>query len=175
MKSWMGIGVALSEVVFPMASILLGVYYNSPTFVVASLLIFIFLFTVAYAALWSEKTPIPFRFLPLYPFVHNVGIGLLLLTAPNLERLPLILTVASFVANYVIAMPLIVLAWRKVEEDKTAEFVWRFVFALSGLAVIAVALQQGLTIIAVIALVAITFAIPHIPPERERGNEVEGS
>jgi len=159
-----GMKLGFAEVVFPLVPLLVGVHFQSAAFVVAALLTFVFLHSVAYYVVGSDENYE--TFVPFSPLIVSVGVALFFSQIPNATMLQKVLVLVAFTANYLVTLPLAVKMLRKANNEFADIF--GILMSIAGLMVAAVLLREGMEAAAIVALVLTTFALPY-PPKREGG------
>jgi uncharacterized membrane protein HdeD (DUF308 family) len=162
--------IGFAEVLFPLVPLLVGVHFQSATFVVAVLLTLTFIYSVAYYVVGSDENYE--TFIPFSPLVGSVGVALFFSQIPNATLFQKVLVLVAFAANYLVTLPLAVKMLRKANNEFTADILG-ILMSIAGLIVAAVLLREGMEAAAILALIVTTFALPY-PPKREGGDESVG-
>jgi hypothetical protein len=157
--------LGFAEVVFPLVPLLVGVHFQSAAFVVAALLTFVFLYSIAYYVVGSDENYETFA--PLFPLVGAVGVALFFHQIANVTVLQNVLVLIVFAANYLVTLSLAVRMLRKANNEFAADILG-VLMSIAGLVVAAVLLWKRMEAAAILALVVTTFALPY-PPKREGG------
>jgi hypothetical protein len=149
-----------AEVVFPSVMLVVGVHFQSAAFVVAALLTFVFVYSVAYYLSGNDGNHETFA--PLFPLVGALGVALFFHRIANATALHMVLVLTAFVANYLVTFPLALRILRRAN-DEFATNILGILMSVAGLLVAAVLLWKELETAAIVALVATIFALPYQP------------
>ncbi len=149
-----------AEVVFPSVLLVVGVHFQSAAFVVAALLTFVSVYSVAYYLAGNDENYETFA--PLFPLVGALGVALFFHRIDNATMLQMVLVLIAFVANYLVTFPLASRILRRANDEFTTDILG-VLMSVAGLLVVAVLLWKALETAAIVALVATIFALPYPP------------
>ncbi|MDT7877601.1 MAG: hypothetical protein RQ862_03475 [Candidatus Caldarchaeales archaeon] len=160
----MQVATAFSEVAYPLIAVACGIYFKSPAFALASIIIFTLAHLGFYTA--TDEMPKSPSFVPVFPIVQVICLLLFfaLFCRSQLSSLQIWLGVIAFVANYVLLYPLGVKAAKTVNPYYSTEtkVVGDILMCLAGLAVAVTVLVKGFLVASIVLLLTASFTIPHL-------------
>jgi hypothetical protein len=161
------IATAFSELAYPLMAVACGIYFKSPAFALASIIIFTLAHLGFYIA--TDEMPKSSSFVPVFPLVQVTCLFLFfaLFCRSLLSPLQIWLGVIAFVVNYVLLYPLGVKAAKTVNPYYRTEtkVVGDMLMCLAGLAVAVTVLVKGFLVASIILLFTASFTIPHLQTE----------
>ena len=167
MSRAMQVAIAFSEIAYPLTAVACGIYFKSPAFALASIIIFTLAHLGFYTA--ADEMPKSPSFFPVFPLVQVICLLLFfaLFCRLLLSSLHIWLGVIAFVANYVLLYPLGVKAAKTVNPYYSTEtkVVGDILMCLAGLAVAVTVLAKGFLVASIVLLLTASFTIPHLQTE----------
>jgi hypothetical protein len=164
MSRAMQVAIAFSELAYPLTAVACGIYFKSPAFALASIIIFTLAHLGFYIA--TDEMPKSPSFVPVFPLVQVVCLFLFfaLFCRCLLSPLHIWLGVIAFVANYILLYPLGIKAAKTVNPYYSTEtkVVGDILMCLAGLAVAVTVLVKGFLVASIVLLLTASFAIPHL-------------
>jgi hypothetical protein len=164
MSRAMQVAIAFSELAYPLTAVACGIYFKSPAFALASIIIFTLAHLGFYIA--TDEMPKSPSFVPVFPLVQVVCLFLFfaLFCRCLLSPLHIWLGVIAFVANYILLYPLGIKAAKTVNPYYSTEtkVVGDILMCLAGLAVAVTVLVKGFLVPSIVLLLTASFAIPHL-------------
>jgi hypothetical protein len=164
--------VVFAEVIFPLVPLVVGIHLQSAAFVVAALLTFVCLYSIAYGVIAKDNDYEPF--IPIFPLVGALAVFYFFYQVANPTLLQKILVLVAFVANYLITFPLATQVLLKRDNNKLARSILGILMSTAGLATTVVLLLRGMEPAAALALISTTMALPY-PPKRKGGKGGNGT
>ena len=156
------LGINFSEIILPFLAVTIGVYFKSPAFALAGMIIFSVLHLLCYAAI-NDKMP-KVKFVPIFPIVQGICAAMFFLFFDNLPTSFVVLCIAVLGVTYLVIYDEGKKAAKKINESFNAQTIilLRIFMCLAGLLGASVALMDGMTAAAIALLVIAALPFPHI-------------
>jgi len=165
------VGINFSEVVLPLLAVAIGIYFNSPAFTLASMIVFSTIHLLCYAAI-NERMP-KVRFVPVFPIVQSISTALFLFFFDNLPTPFVVISIVVLAATYLLIFIGGVKAAKKLNEKFNINTVilLRILMCLAGMISAAIALMKGMAAAAIALLIIAALPFPHLAIFLEDGGD----